>query len=753
MLTHPTDSISHKHSFFIKAMQSIIAGKKGRVSFLIKAFLLACIIGPATTSAQEAGCIAMDTLFVKINTVPPIINATPASFTNCNGSYTYQWQVSTDNVHFTDLPGATSQNLNYTLPISQTTFFLRKATCGNITKYTNSVTVFPVYTACADFGLTLTGTSGNNLASIKAGVVTTTTSSTIGEYVIEWYKDSVSGAPKFTSGSVGATDPAVTVSHPFSGEPAEGGTWHPVIKYIYIDGIKYSRTYIPGVRYSPDLTHCLDTVIVTVDNLNCANGGNYFASTYGSQGSYAHKVTYINGLNSPTLAARSFKFDLDATNKYFAWFFLGYQEADKMKITYVSPANNTSTMLEWWEVGSTAGTSNVTISPKKIQQVYMYKINSLMAFTFAAGDYLLIEITPSANVNTNWEFLCKCFTAIDCNIWDGTQRNIAPGSVSMVHNATNSSYDVSYNKSATPYTDGSNSILLKYDLRQFRAISGGYQYGMESDNKVTLQMVNRTDGGAYATGDYFSCNTMTSSAAVTKTGPTLTVVFNSVTDYNQYKNTYTAIASNPNMTNYDPDPTKLNHYKFYTIWITIASSCGDNGTSSFYYTHYTNPPIFDDASKTMTWNFATTTNNYVASGPSDFTGQSIQSWVNACNSSVTSANIATVNTNIRRGQGFAGVYIAQFVTNETQKSFRLFSTFPAVDAGVCDLSTKGFTGQFLPTEQWEYSYFYDRVTITNAADPINNFKLERLMDANGIFISNPANYIKVYEIINGVVQQ
>lgn len=145
------------------------------------------------------------------------------------------------------------------------------------------------------------------------------------------------------------------------------------------------------------------------------------------------------------------------------------------------------------------------------------------------------------------------------------------------------------------------------------------------------------------------------------------------------------------------------------------------------------------------------TNSYIASGPTDFTGQTIQAWVNACNSSVTSGSLATANTNIRAGQGFAGIYISQSVINETQKSFRLFVGYPSVDANVCDLSTKGFTGQFLPIEQWEYSYFYDRVTITNSADPINNFKLERLMDANGIIISNPANYIKVYEIVNGVV--
>jgi hypothetical protein len=264
--------------------------------------------------------------------------------------------------------------------------------------------------------------------------------------------------------------------------------------------------------------------------------------------------------------------------------------------------------------------------------------------------------------------------------------------------------------------------------------------------------MNRTDGNAIATTDYYSCNTMGSAASVTKSGSTLTVVFNSLSDYNQYKNAYSAILSNANMSNYDPDPTKLNHYKFYLIRVRIATSCGDNGTDNYYYTHYSNPPVFNDASMTMTWNLATTTNSYVASGPSDFTGQGIQGWVNACNSSVSSADISTVPTNIRSGQGFSGLYMSQYSTNETQKAFRYFTTFPSLDVNVCDLATKGFTHQYLPTDQWEYSYFYDRVTITNPADPIHNFKLERMIDANGILIADPGNYIKVYEIINGVVQ-
>jgi hypothetical protein len=39
------------------------------------------------------------------------------------------------------------------------------------------------------FGLSLAGTAGNAVATIKDGLITTTTSSTIGEFVIEWYRE------------------------------------------------------------------------------------------------------------------------------------------------------------------------------------------------------------------------------------------------------------------------------------------------------------------------------------------------------------------------------------------------------------------------------------------------------------------------------------------------------------------------------------------------------------------------------------
>jgi RHS repeat-associated protein len=69
---------------------------------------------------------------------PGILTAGPASGGSCNGSYTYQWQVSTDGTNFSDIPGATG--LRYEpAALYSTTWYRRKVKCGNQNEdaYTN----------------------------------------------------------------------------------------------------------------------------------------------------------------------------------------------------------------------------------------------------------------------------------------------------------------------------------------------------------------------------------------------------------------------------------------------------------------------------------------------------------------------------------------------------------------------------------------------------------------------------------------
>ncbi|HPI43682.1 MAG TPA: PKD domain-containing protein [Tenuifilaceae bacterium] len=84
---------------------------------------------PATINSSQTICY---------NIVPSLLSTvTPAS--GGNGSFTYQWQSSTDNVNFSDISGAT--NISYQpQALTQTTYFkLKQQSCKTV--YSNTVTI------------------------------------------------------------------------------------------------------------------------------------------------------------------------------------------------------------------------------------------------------------------------------------------------------------------------------------------------------------------------------------------------------------------------------------------------------------------------------------------------------------------------------------------------------------------------------------------------------------------------------------
>jgi gliding motility-associated-like protein len=108
------------------------------------------------TGTSEQGCVATATSRVTVG--PALVGGTvtasqaictgnaPAAFTSTRGatggagSYTYQWQSSTDNVTFTDIAGATA--LTYAPGVlTQTTFYRRQAKDFINTAYSNTLTV------------------------------------------------------------------------------------------------------------------------------------------------------------------------------------------------------------------------------------------------------------------------------------------------------------------------------------------------------------------------------------------------------------------------------------------------------------------------------------------------------------------------------------------------------------------------------------------------------------------------------------
>jgi hypothetical protein len=65
---------------------------------------------------------------IAYDTVPAIINCTPSTGGSCSPQYLYQWQQSFDMVTWTDILGASAQNLGGLLFLKETTFFRRKVT-------------------------------------------------------------------------------------------------------------------------------------------------------------------------------------------------------------------------------------------------------------------------------------------------------------------------------------------------------------------------------------------------------------------------------------------------------------------------------------------------------------------------------------------------------------------------------------------------------------------------------------------------
>ena len=101
--------------------------------------------GAITTNASQT---------INYYSVPAVINCALATGGSCTPTYSYQWQQSTDNVNWTVISGATTQNLTISQKLIQTTFYQRKVTetNSNTVQYSATATVFvnpPFYVSSA----------------------------------------------------------------------------------------------------------------------------------------------------------------------------------------------------------------------------------------------------------------------------------------------------------------------------------------------------------------------------------------------------------------------------------------------------------------------------------------------------------------------------------------------------------------------------------------------------------------------------
>ena len=100
-------------------------------------------INVTMNTSLSGGTISNTSQTINYNTNPSTLSCSVATGGTCSPSYSYQWQSSTDNVTFSDISGATTQNLSFSSGLTQTTYYKRKVTetVTSATAYSNVATV------------------------------------------------------------------------------------------------------------------------------------------------------------------------------------------------------------------------------------------------------------------------------------------------------------------------------------------------------------------------------------------------------------------------------------------------------------------------------------------------------------------------------------------------------------------------------------------------------------------------------------
>ena len=496
----------------------------------------------------------------------------------------------------------TTTTTSTTSTTTTTTLVPTTTTTTSTTSTTSTTTTTTVqdFVVCPDCIPILSNVTANGIGLLSVGNMTSATCA-LGDYVIDWYVDSILNPIEFTSGNTGNTDLAIQQFHPFTGasaRPSIGGSWIPVIRYAYLDSIKYTSQITPGAAYASDLATCLAPI--TVLDLNCENGTN---TTVGFT-QYSHKFAYTNGSQVASDASKSLVFTLnsDASTQYFAWYFQGVIVSDRIKFTYVSPGNSTSTLLQDFVVGTDLPATDFTGLTKKVDEDNFRYIIDLTTTTYTAGDYILIDIIAGYiapnNSNTNWIAYFKCLTTFDTS-WTAASR--IPCSASMTYNPATCWNTLSLTLSN--YVDKSPTDIWKY-------LSGpARQAGVGGPSTVTPVATDRLSYGRYYC-NYDASSINYNPACVPATGTIThsavnnvnTLVYSNIAEYNKALTFYNAAQASLSAT-YTSDPTNINHYKFYEFFFTKYNNdnCGDTRAFGREFTvHYNSTVTFDLPTLTLT---------------------------------------------------------------------------------------------------------------------------------------------------------
>ncbi|HVY73739.1 MAG TPA: DUF6443 domain-containing protein [Puia sp.] len=161
------------------------------------------------SSALVPGTISNTTQNINNGAVPVTINCSAPSGGDCGTpTYTYQWQSSPNGATgWTDISGATSQNLSFSSGLTQTTYYQRKVTVVSTSEigYSTNIATVTVYPAIVPGSVSPSGQTinyGANASTLTLSGVSGGTNS----YAYQW-QSSTNGGSSWTtiSGATGTT--------------------------------------------------------------------------------------------------------------------------------------------------------------------------------------------------------------------------------------------------------------------------------------------------------------------------------------------------------------------------------------------------------------------------------------------------------------------------------------------------------------------------------------------------------------------
>lgn len=574
-------------------------------------------------------------------------------------------------------------------------------------------------------------TASNNLVGLlTVGEVIGGSGVNITDYVIEWRLGSITGEIILITGI--GDDPAIQAFHPIISEPVVGGELYAVIRYIVIDGVRYSPYFRQG-QYSPDLLECLGSV--TIVTMNCGNG---------TIGTYSHQVEYMNTSQPASNATRTLKFDLnsDGSTTEFAWRFYTLTIADRIQIYYVS--GETETLLRDWVVGLNVPANDFVNTPHKYNQTTLLNVIDLTTITYVSGDWLKIVITPSyydpSFTDTNWYVYFKCFDSTNPfnrlpvpNI----TNDIDLESFAMTWDAVRCGWSLTFDTG-----DDSTAALTTSDVYQYLHVIGYYSWDWALQREVFLDQnsgCNSSFGYTYFTGTIVALD---GELTIAKVGSNLSYSFTNEDDYNLYKTQYEASIASAHYADYSADGTNLLHYKMFYILERISMTGGDTAYNKYIYLSPHCTFTFDDVNYIISIDVVPQVNEFV-SPACDTTGDTLDAW-NANMDNTFNENNYSITTKYRADYQFTYIYYIPYTFNQTDKTWGTWFTL------VGDLFDNAFST--MPAEWWNqgagyygwtFTKFYLRVIITDNDDPANNFQVWSKLNADG---SHAANWTLIYEV-------